>query len=340
MQLDIQTHTDQSTLLQLHREWNELLLNTWYSTIFQTPEFYTAWWDVYGKGNALYIISVWDETTLVGLAPLYQNEEGALNFLGDRDITDYQDIIAHHNYQEAVFDAVFSYLAEHHKGVALNLFSLLEHAPLLTYLEKSSLNWSATPQPAFSEKESQSYHQVYSSIKLPNTWEKYLESLERKQRHEVRRKYKKLRQNLEHSFEVITATQDNPQAVAEFITLHKLSAPYKAEFWDAEKTALFQKLLQTAGEAGYLKLFFLKVEGQPVASMLIFDVRSEYQLYNSGYNSQLYREYSTGQVLTSYTIRHAIEQGKRSYSFLRGNEEYKFRLGAVSQDLLDVTVAL
>ena len=40
------------------------------------------------------------------------------------------------------------------------------------------------------------------------------------------------------------------------------------------------------------------------------------------------REYSAGLLLKALTIRHAIDEGLAYYDFLRGDEAYKYDLGA------------
>jgi hypothetical protein len=51
-----------------------------------------------------------------------------------------------------------------------------------------------------------------------------------------------------------------------------------------------------------------------------------------------YSEYSPGKALDAYTIRWAIQEGFKTYDFLRGNEPYKMSLGAVERNSSYVTV--
>jgi len=104
-------------------------------------------------------------------------------------------------------------------------------------------------------------------------------------------------------------------------------------------------------EQGWLKLFFLHIDHwlensfdlpmptQPIAAMLIFDYDGVYNLYNSGYDPR-YRQLSAGQVLTTLTIQHAVENQKTVYDFLRGDEEYKFRLGGKPEAVFDLKIII
>jgi len=73
--------------------------------------------------------------------------------------------------------------------------------------------------------------------------------------------------------------------------------------------------------------------------MLIFDYGGHYDLYNSGFNPD-FSSLSPGQVLTAYTIKDAIENGRTLYDFLRGNEEYKFRLGGIPKPIYDLSFSI
>ena len=93
-------------------------------------------------------------------------------------------------------------------------------------------------------------------------------------------------------------------------------------------------------QQGWLKLFFLKVENKRVASMLLFDYADEYELYNSGFEPSSYPQVGTGATLTAFTIKDAIENGKKKYDFLRGGEQYKYRLGGVKAEVFDIAINL
>lgn len=50
------------------------------------------------------------------------------------------------------------------------------------------------------------------------------------------------------------------------------------------------------------------------------------------------REWSPGIVLLGKIIKHSIEQGYRTQDMLRGQQEYKYRLGAKDHPLQKVTL--
>jgi CelD/BcsL family acetyltransferase involved in cellulose biosynthesis len=59
-----------------------------------------------------------------------------------------------------------------------------------------------------------------------------------------------------------------------------------------------------------------------------FDYGGHILVYNSGLLPEEYGHLSLGIVLLCYNIRHAIENKRKVFDFLRGNEVYKYRMGA------------
>lgn len=331
MSITISAHTTPDTFANLREEWEALLATAHNPLFFQTPTFTQTWWETLGKPE-LQVLTFRDSTQhLVGLAPLCVVQEGnqrTLQFLGCTDVTDYQDILTTPEQQEEVTKAFFAHLetvAPNYSNI--KLCSLPDASPTLEFVRTK-----LTPNLFTIEQQT-----VAPNLQLPETWEQYLESLDRKQRHEIRRKWRKLeRTKPNHVFSVVTTPIEATQKIQDFIVLHKASSPGKQRFWDAHHTAFFTKLVQATAEAGILKLFFLLIDDQPVATMLIFDYNNQYLLYNSGYNPAVFAELSTGNTLLAYTIKDAVGNKRNKYDFLRGDEAYKFRFGATATPIWDL----
>jgi CelD/BcsL family acetyltransferase involved in cellulose biosynthesis len=61
-----------------------------------------------------------------------------------------------------------------------------------------------------------------------------------------------------------------------------------------------------------------------------------YYLYNSAFD-RTYADASPGVVLIASLIEFAIEEGQMIFDFLKGDETYKFRLGARPRPLFEVS---
>ena len=57
---------------------------------------------------------------------------------------------------------------------------------------------------------------------------------------------------------------------------------------------------------------------------------------NSGYNDN-YSEYSVGLLNHIYNIKNKISE-YNFIDFLRGSEEYKYRIGCINQDLITIKI--
>lgn len=330
MQLITTVFTDSSVFFDLRQEWHQLLENSAINEIFMTPEYQSVWWQTLGGGE-LCIISVRsDSGELVGLAPLFVHNN-IYSFIGCRDVSDYLDFIVHKEYEELVYQAILNELKSI-KNVSFSLCSIPESSPTLVQIPKLL---TGDTKLTLTEQE------VCPQIQLPNTWDTYLTNLDRKQRQEIKRKWKKIETTEEVAYECIYEEHPATQAVSQFIELHQQSSETKRDFWDSHHKAFFEQLLPVLARRGWLKLFFLSIgrHTKPIAAMLIFDYGGHYDLYNSGFNPD-FSSLSPGQVLTAYTIKDAIENGRTLYDFLRGNEEYKFRLGGIPKPIFDLNFAL
>jgi CelD/BcsL family acetyltransferase involved in cellulose biosynthesis len=99
-----------------------------------------------------------------------------------------------------------------------------------------------------------------------------------------------------------------------------------------------RSIIQWAFENNLLQLSFFTVDGKKAAAYLCLDYQDRIWVYNSGFDPQ-FREYSPGWVLLAYLIQHAIETGKHTFDFMRGDEEYKYRFGAQAEYVLKVQIS-
>ncbi len=331
----------------IYHEWVALLSHAIIHQIFLHPLYQQTWWQTLGQGE-LKIITIRDEGgQLVGLAPLFINEH-RLGFVGCKDVTDYLDFIVDRDHQIAVYQQLAHALIDlidKEQIVEAEFCSIPARSPTLKYLP----NLLTSLRPSLEVNTQQ--QDVCPQIALPESFDQYLASLDRKQRHEVKRKIRKLGLEAEYRIEVVTEIDPSLDPVEVFIYLHQLSSPNKRDFWHDQHRQFFEKLLPRFAQKGWLKLFFLHLDRwlensfdlplptQPIAAMLIFDYNQIYNLYNSGYDPQ-YRQLSTGQVLTALTIQHAIDNRKMTYDFLRGGEDYKFRLGGKPEAVFDLKIRI
>ncbi len=316
----------------MKREWNELLTRSDTDTIFLTWQWQQLWWDRLAGDAQLAVLTVREDGDLVGLAPLYvhRSEEGlrTLRLVGGVDVSDYLDIIASRDKQQLVFSALWRFLSGEHgnRWDVLDLHNVPASSPSLTLLPDM-----ARSTPGF--RVSIEVEDVCPVISLPSTWEQYLSLLDRKQRHEVRRKIRKANTEAEINWYYAHNGASLEAEVDEFVRLHQRSSDRKLDFMDDRMQAFFQGVARAASEEGWLKLAFLVVNKAKVASVFCFDYGDAILVYNSGYDPDLYSSLSTGIVLLAYCIEDAIAVGRTTFDFLRGEEEYKYRFGGTRTEI-------
>jgi CelD/BcsL family acetyltransferase involved in cellulose biosynthesis len=171
-------------------------------------------------------------------------------------------------------------------------------------------------------------------IQLPDDaeegWEAYLATLDKKERHEIRRKMRRAEREVpDLAFRVVTRGDELPVAMDDFLRLHRLSSADKESFMTEEMEAFFREIAAVAAEQGWLRLFFLDAGGQAVATYFCFAHGKDMLVYNSGYDPQANPQLSFGWVLLSRIIEYSIEEGFERFDFLQGGEDYKHRFGGV-----------
>jgi CelD/BcsL family acetyltransferase involved in cellulose biosynthesis len=159
---------------------------------------------------------------------------------------------------------------------------------------------------------------------LPAAWDDYLMQLSKKQRHEVRRKMRRLENHGDFAYRTAGIDEDLDSATGHFLRLFHMNRTDKSAFMDAAMADYFRELIEAAARHGLLRLHILEVADNPAAAVLCF-----------GYN-----DLSVGIISKVLSIRSGIEAGCRRYDFLKGAESYKRHLGGKEVPLYRCSVAL
>ena len=88
----------------------------------------------------------------------------------------------------------------------------------------------------------------------------------------------------------------------------------------------------------WLRLWFLEVDGEPVAASYGFRLGRIESKYQMGRDPRWSRE-RVGTVLVAHVIRSAVDDGIREVRFLRGGEPYKYRWATLDPGLETVALA-
>ena len=273
----------------------------------------------------LFLLAVRRDERLVGIVPLYRTGTPGnytLQVVGCVEVSDYLDLLVESGQEDAVYGAFLNWLAGP-DAPAWNCVELCNQpAASKTQLQVPALarQYGWTVEVA--------HEDVCPVVDLPASWDAYLETLDKKQRHEIRRKLRRVEREAPHTrVRFVDGGDDLDAQVDLFIDLHRRSDVAKNEFMVPQMQAFFHAIAHSAAEAGWLQLSFIEIAGQPVATYFCFDYQNQVLVYNSGYDPQVYPQLSSGWVLLAHVIQRAIEQGRSHLDFLQGNEDYKYRFG-------------
>ncbi|HEX6259479.1 MAG TPA: GNAT family N-acetyltransferase [Woeseiaceae bacterium] len=289
---------------------------------FLHPAWLRTWLSEFG-GNYEPVLLTCSDGELAGVAPLMRSD-GCLSFIGDAAICDFMDVLVDPDKADSAYADLWRQLCAEEWN-EIELWGLMASSPTRERVKR----FAAESGIAVSEEQ----EAVAPRIDLPGSWEEYLASLGKKDRHELRRKIRRLFDSgAEVTFEVLSEQPEIVAAMDEFMELHRGSRADKTEFMTQEMETFFRRMASAMAAEGLVRLFMLRVNGKPAATVLCFDAGDYLYMYNSGYDPE-FSSLSVGLVSKALCLQWAIENGRSALDFLRGNEPYKYDLGARDQPI-------
>lgn len=353
--MNVSVIRSQGEFEDLHQEWETLLSRCATNSLFLTWEWHHAWWDTFGAGKELHIVTIRDgQGVLVAIAPLFlwQAEVDAqalvpsisvenplrvsggvhkrvVHLLGGTEVSDYLDLLSPAQDNQLEWQQVLDEL-EQAEWEVLDLHCIPAASP--TVASVTAIARDKGWQVHLARED------VCPQIELPPTWDEYLATrLDKKQRHELRRKMRRAEEEVKVAWRWVDATGFDA-GLETFFQLHKASHPDKQAFMNERMQRFFRKVAGATLAKDWLRLGLLEYNGESVASYLCFDYGNDRLVYNSGFDLSLYGSLAPGIVLLGYLVRDAIEAGRKNFDFLQGNERYKYDMGAKDTDVMRLVV--
>ncbi len=322
----------------LEADWNQLVDQNQINVPFLRYGYLHTWWQTQGGGewpeSRLVLVTAHQNGHLVGIAPLFYtpNHQGQprLMLLGSIEVSDYLDLIAAPAHLDAFVDALLPFLAQAGlpNWTSLDLYNLFDSSPSLASLRQSAsrVGWAG--------QEERVYHCPY--IPIPGDWETYLAGIDKKQRHEIRRKIRRLESAEVANRWYIVTDADTLDAEIDAFTALMEQDEDKVLFLTPKMRTFMRDVVHWAFREDLLHLAFLEIGGKKAAGYLSFHYLNRLWVYNSGIN-RAFNEFSPGWVLLGYQLQWCNEKGIEAFDFMRGDEDYKYRFGAIDRYLLRLT---
>lgn len=325
--LQVSVVSNEKDFDKLEEAWDELVRDS-DCTIFQTYEWQRTWWKYFNDNRELHCVLFKDNSRLVAIAPMFVDSirifglytVKVLKFITGED-SDYIDLVIADGYRERVIRAFVDYL--YSSSAAWDVFEMREVSERFPTLKLLPLYLERRGFKVFMYRGN-----VCPQVALPRTWEEFLTHLGGNLRYQLKKKMERLTHRFPIEVEITTNDERSVEnALREFADIHGRrweSLGYKNAFKNDRFFRFHVDASQQFAKRGWLRIFFLKVDGQRVAVNFDFNFRRRIYFYHgNAHGPDEIMKFSPGFLLRCAAIREGITEGMNVYDMLRGNESYK-----------------
>ncbi len=321
---------------RLATAWDQLVSADPAATVFQSSAFLRQWFRHLQGACELWLRFIVEGDVLVGVVPEVreQDAEGrrVVHFAGGYHVTDYLGPVSRPEHRDVLVRTWLQALADDEDWDELVAAGLAEDAGWHELIRDVAKDIGLAPNEPRLEG-------VCPRVDVRGGWDAYLHRITGKQRHEIRRKARKLHRELRDVSVVDVPPADLDAQLDDFFALAAAAGGAKGRFFvDESMRGFFHGLACELGADRTFRLHVLEVRGRPAAMTASLVRDGEWGLYNSAFDHGLAR-FAPGMVLIAETIRLAGEEGYSFFDLLRGGEEYKYRFGAVDRRVFRLEVA-
>jgi dTDP-4-amino-4,6-dideoxygalactose transaminase/CelD/BcsL family acetyltransferase involved in cellulose biosynthesis len=308
-------------LAPLRTVWSELAVQG--RNVFATWEWASTWWEQFGRRRKPLVTICRSGDRVVGILPLYAwstRPLRVLRLIGHGPADELGPVAADEDR-----DAVVAALGPALGRVGWDVF-------VGEQLPRDRTPWDQTQASRLVRREASPVLRFG-----PDGWQGFLDSRSRNFREQVRRRPRRLAREHRVAYRLADGSRDLDDELETLFRLH-------AERWSSTGTSFLRHrgfhraFAHTALAQGWLRLWFLEVDGRPVAAVYGFRYAGVESYYQAG-RDPAWDAYAPGFVLLAHAIRRAAEDGMTEYRLLRGGEAYKYRFATADAGLDTIALA-
>jgi CelD/BcsL family acetyltransferase involved in cellulose biosynthesis len=305
-------------------EWNALVANNETNSIFQTYQWFDAWWRTFGDAHELFFLLLRQEGRIVGFGAMMLRRMAfggrRLEFVGTGN-ADYQDFVVPQD-KQAALHAICEFLRAHSsRWRSAWLSNVPSQSSTNFYLREAGRRYGLhlleegrvrCPALQLSDRESAAKLLKKYSLKRPLNWFS--------SRGEVR-------------FRNVTSLDEIKDWLPVFFEQHadRWHAAGRASLFDTDRQrAFYLALAARLHAAGWLLFSVVEFNGQPIAFHFGFDYSGSLIWYKPSFEVR-YAEHSPGLLLIRKIIEDGLERSKRELDFTIGEEAFKDRFANISR---------
>ena len=319
----VQTVTDFDSFLTLEHAWNDAVDRANVGHPFLRHEWFRTWWECFGAGRQLHVVIVREGNRISAIAPL-MIETVRMYGLAVRKI----DLI-HNDHTPRVDFVVAGRPEDMYRAIWDALTASRDKWDVLQLSRIARGSRTASAVTAFALATGRATGRwegdVSPYLELAGTWEDYHRSLPGKFRQNLRNRLSRLVRLGEPRLEVL----DDAEAIAagRDDALRLEASGWKRESGtaicsDPAVQRFYTRLAERATAHGWLRLMFLTVGGQRIATSYGSCYRDRLFLFKTGYDPA-FASCSPFKVLTYFAIRDAYAAGLAELDFLGDKEPWK-----------------
>jgi CelD/BcsL family acetyltransferase involved in cellulose biosynthesis len=318
-------------------EWERLLAANPTASAFSDRAVHAAWWSAHGDTAEDVSLAARDgaNNELLGYLPLMKRPDGVI-YSGATFHIDYATVLLEPT-SPGTEDDVAATLADAliNINTPLNLLRLRNedaaHARMISAITRAA---QANKRTATFDVEEPA---PFIDLVGITTFDEHLERLDKKERHEIRRKLRRA----EAAGVQISASKDLSTDLPEFIRLHRARWGENGLFTATGKGASEERFMReifSSAPAGMITLLLARNEefGTFAAGLFLRDANA-LRYWNAGGDIAA-RALSPGVLLFAHGLTMAISEKLPRLDFLRGNEAYKYECGAVDAQVMQLQV--
>jgi len=306
-------------------DWNQLLSHSLDNNPFLTYEWLTLWWKQFGNERTLKLFTANNRKGSTSLiVPIMYSPYKRFGmkltkaeFIGSPD-SDYNTFLLT-NYLEAskcINPIIKSIMEDLNDTDSFSLSDVPEDSYTTKLLQNVNID-AGEINPLISN--------TCPYIELPKDNETFLQTLGQGMRSGLKRYERKALKDHKVEFVKYDKMGSTRKAMEIFFDLHQKRQKQKGKagvFAESTNRSFHLDLAKAFSEKGWLSLFFLNFDDEPVSSIYCYEYNKKLYFYLSGFDPQ-YADYRPGYLTFKNIIKYGIENGLKEFDFLRGNETYK-----------------
>jgi CelD/BcsL family acetyltransferase involved in cellulose biosynthesis len=304
-------------------DWDELVDEWGLDRLFLSHTWFRTWWESFGKGNQLHVVTVRARGRLVAAAPMMRTQAGiyglkldALQAIYNPHTPRYDFIVA--NQDPHLYAAIWTELMAENSCDLILLTQIAQPSRTIQSIQALAVDdgwltgeWIAPVSPF---------------IRLGGDYETFFSSLGAGCRFNLTKRYQRLRRIGPVDVEVITHRNQVDEAMLDGLRIE--AAAWKGEngtamISDAAVTEFYIRLAKGQADLGQLRLNFLRIGGKRIAFSYVLQKGQRLCAVKIGYDPE-YHGYSPGNMLLNLVLKDACARGIEEYDLLGGDDDWKF----------------